>query len=501
MGCLSYRGDASMKYMQGTLLKSHRVLILLFISSCADLETPFLGKEEFMDFCSIPTRSFFDFSEFRDEDYVVTLDDIQCYLEFKQSSKINNPNYSSPQVNQYDYEGVPVFYSIDYGQGWELISADKRGPVVLVASETDSFAESVENEGVSSWINSLAGDIICRRKDSDHISNSTEDVLLLESSSIEFWLMVKGDTKFVSDNVIRTRIEDLPVLPIDDGGYWRLISQSTQSIFYDNLDHMLSTRWSQDSPYNYHCPGRTDGEPGKVPAGCVAISGAQMLFFLHENMGTPQYTYSSASSSGNLYNYSISFSGYNSSIWNTMNTGSPSSNSYDDSSILVSHVGILVGMNYGNDGSSAHTSDLVDHVFEPYGISCSYVSYNATRLKNGLINGTPAIISAFGSVILGIPYHGHSFIADGYKRYRNKTTATYEWVWTDGEYHGGDPIIETTITYSSPIIQTIKLNLGAGNAYYNTDYAISGDWNATLSDGTEVNFIHYRHIINDFQAL
>ena len=161
---------------------------------------------------------------------------------------------------------------------------------------------------------------------------------------------------------------------------------------------------------------------------------------------------------------------------------------------------MLVGMSYGNTSSSAYTSDLIDRVFEPYGITCTYANYNATTVKNNLLNGMPVIVGAYGQVFLGIPSHGHAFVVDGYCRYRRKTTATYEWVWTDGQNHGSTVQYQTTTTWSSPFIRDIQINMGWGgiNDYH---YALSGDWKVTADDGTELNFIHYREMITNFAEL
>ena len=476
----------------------YAVLSGVILFSCAKSNTIDLDNHPVRLVDLVNTKSYIQYEDLGEEDYVVSLEEANQYANYRclEDKTIVGIN----KVELFDYDGKPIVYGIDYDEGWEIISADKRGPVVLVSSETGQYEDGLENEGVSAWINSLAGDIIIRQNDKDHWSNISEEVKEAELSCMEFWDMIAGDKDFIANNRIQTKIEDLPSLPIDDGGYWEMIHSQTEYILYDSIPHLLTTNWSQNSPYNYYCPRRDDGQPGNAPAGCVAIAAAQMLYFLHYNIGVPSTTKASATWVGDIHNYYMTFSGSSSTIWSSMDYGNTSHNSYDDSSILIAHVGMLVGMSYGNTSSSAYTSDLIDRVFEPYGITCTYANYNATTVKNNLLNGMPVIVGAYGQVFLGIPSHGHAFVVDGYCRYRRKTTATYEWVWTDGQNHGSTVQYQTTTTWSSPFIRDIQINMGWGgiNDYH---YALSGDWKVTADDGTELNFIHYREMITNFAEL
>lgn len=57
-------------------------------------------------------------------------------------------------------------------------------------------------------------------------------------------------------------------------------------------EHMLSTRWTQNEPYNKHCP--VDREGQLTPPGCAAVAMGQILFYHKPSIGadgTVDYTY------------------------------------------------------------------------------------------------------------------------------------------------------------------------------------------------------------------
>lgn len=119
----------------------------------------------------------------------------------------------------------------------------------------------------------------------------------------------------------------------------------------------------------------------------------------------------------------------------------------------------------------------------------------------------PAIIGAFGvrNYILGIfpQYeHGHCFIIDGYRRYRNHYTYYYEWVWDNG--HGGIPVPSLpemmVDEYSSPYIADFQMNWGWAGTDNDSYFAKSGNWEISFPDGTICNYIYDRTMIYGFSV-
>ena len=201
---------------------------------------------------------------------------------------------------------------------------------------------------------------------------------------------------------------------------------------------------------------------------CVAIAGAQMLYWLHCNLGVPQTAPSQAYCNGNKDSYTFGQTNYTSTIWEFMDRiglrAAP----------LIANVGKRVGMRYGNTGSAAQTSDLVDHVFAPYGIGCTYMAYNVDTLISHLYNGYPVIVRAKAKN----KNYGHNFIVDQYLRQQPVYKRVYVWVYDT--YPTGKPLPYvpdmTEAVYYSPTITRISMNWGWNKSDNYAWYGLTDDW-------------------------
>jgi len=216
------------------------------------------------------------------------------------------------------------------------------------------------------------------------------------------------------------------------------------------------------------------------PAGCVAIAGSQMLYYLHSKDGIPITSPASGSCTGHVYDnsYVQSFWNFSSSTWSAMQT--PRTYISDIyAALLVGDVGKKLNMSYAWNGSGAYTSDLKDDVFQPYGWNCVYSNaYLSNKIVSNLQNGFP-VVCAGDREDRGINKIGHAFLVDRYKRYRTKTTSYYEWEYDDPNYPGLLPNIrpKTEISYGSPHISYYGMNWGQWNTTANASWcSLSGVW-------------------------
>lgn len=376
------------------------------------------------------------------------------------------------------------------GGGWTLYSSDMRTPPIVAQSDHGSFEELMQIYAAKAWVQGMADDIkVIRMLADDQLNFTSEEI----EANKNFWKSVSDPDGFVKNvlGVNPTRgFGDEPRIPT---GHYEFSGTSMQYEEWDTIGRLTQTNWDQGSIwsyYNYYCPLKSNSTYEHVPAGCVAIAGAQMLYFLHNKFGVPVTAPSEATCSGNIPIYTMWQGNYTSTIWNTMNTNEI------DAAPLIADVGELVGMTYGNDASSAYTSNLV-YVFANYGISCSYAEYNASVVATSLSNGIPVILSAQGAG----QSSGHAFITDRYKRARPVIVTGYEWVWDsppplDMLLPYNPPIVE--YTYLSPVIRWIGMNWGWGSYYYNPNewYVLTGDW---IKEGT--NYNTNRHMIYGFQPI
>ena len=380
--------------------------------------------------------------------------------------------------------GDTLMYIVNYGleKGWEVISADTRTPAVIAAGNRGYLNFDSCNPGLKDWL-------FCTKEDMQIIVQSSDDDLSFSEDEIE------AHKQFWGGGQPRIKLPD-----IDDpgGGSW-YTSITTVTEVWDSISHMTATQWDQDSPYNEYCPYRTD-TIGRAPAGCVAIAGAQMLYYLHYKIGVPSMIYTNAYCYGDILNHTITFTGSSSTIWDDMDTLSKAYNApAGPESILIAFVGARVQMDYGNTSSGAETEDLVENVFNLFGIDCVYDNYDASIVKSSLLSGLPVILSTKSS---WLSTGGHAFIIDGYKRYRTITTEYHYWMSSSGE-PGTDPLHEPyeVIHYSSPSIEYFKMNWGWWEqwqlGYDDGWYAPTGDW-YTQSTGDHNNY--YRKMIYGFNV-
>ena len=297
--------------------------------------------------------------------------------------------------------------------------------------------------------------------------------------------------------------------PLEENGHWELIKQTPLPNEISTSDHLIKTNWGQKDPWNSSVPF-VDGSTAKCVAGCVAISGAQMMYFLHNKLGVPAQMYSAGGYVGSVSNSTASFANPTSAVWAEMGTNKYASSAAKlKFSILIAYIGCEVGMKYGAESSGSASEKLIP-VFLNWGISSRYIEFDATVALNSVKKGMPVIIEAYGNrtnKFLGIIYKyedGHSWIIDGYRAVKSSTERTFEWVSDDSDSYEKDP--DGNIIGGSGIFKTntvsstanyFRMNWGWGGTYDEGFYLIGGDWIIHGDEG-DSNFKYKRHMIIDF---
>lgn len=389
-----------------------------------------------------------------------------------------------------------LLYIVNYADGgWTIYSSDKRLPAV-VAESKDGVFDKDEDSPMTLWVYTMAEDIkLAKLATDEELTFSAEDI----QSNRDNWDAVCDADNFVRNHQAVTR-KVLPPIDPTPRGHYELARTERYTEAYDSIGHLTTTWWNQGNPYNSFCPQINNQN---ALAGCVAIAGAQMLYYLHNKLGVPQYAPSTTE--GEL----------SSTIWGLM-----AQDGYY-AAPLIANVGALVDMDYGLDGSGANPVNLVNNVFARYGIGCSYSSLDETIVEQNLCNGFPVIVNAraYPTIVPNNPFYsngnseGHSFIIDAYKRTRNVTKYTYVWV-SDDESNDTPSILlpmddRIEYTFGSPVLSYIKMNWGWGYQVSSPDlnqwFAVTGAWCVYLTDKNritkEYNFIHERSMIYNFHVL
>ncbi len=430
--------------------------------------------------------------------YFVSEDDILSYLQFKKLAEKKDEIKVSEIAPLTNENGNICAYAINYSEGWEIISADKRYPPVIGQSAVGCFKYEETIEPIAVWLNSCFEDIELLRQSENLSEVFTESSFEIMDSYQEFWKIITADQDYIESNRHMTR-QNIG----SGGGSWQLLQVVTDTIGYEKVEHLITTHWHQDAPYNSYCPLTSYSSIYRAPAGCVAIAGAQTEYFLHNKIGLPEraplYAFCSAqvpSSTGwyiayyddpQMYAYNFS-----STAWDEMET--------DDDVIaaLIAHVGICTSMEYSNSVSLSSIGDLVIPCFNNNGIDCSYSDLDNntySALYSNILSGLPVIARA-ECTTNGVSA-GHAFIIDGYKNSRVRTSTIYTWVpdnpQTTPQFYD-DRIV---IRYSLPINHQITMNWGWGDDYpYDAGwYYPAGEWHLS-----SYNFDHSKKIIYNFSS-
>ncbi len=434
------------------------LLMLLFMAGCS--------LKQRIDYISeqrgFPVLTKASLKGGENKDYVVTENDLQNFVKFRVLEGLSKGrNVVLSEIIPLYWEDEPCLYVLQYEDGFEVLSADKRSPIPIASNAHGRFEESNDPEGFGGHLDLMAEEIWFLKN--GYLTNPLPESEEYIQSSLDFWNLVNADSSFINSHRIKIKGHP-PINPDLPRGHWELTGVYTEEVVYDSIPHLTTTNWYQRGIYNFFCPEDIDTNYiiNKCPAGCVAIAGAQMLYFLHQKDGLPTTSPSKGICTGEVYNNNVyqCFWDYSSSTWSSMQPRAI----YADTcaALLIGDLGKRLEMEYGWNGSFASTEDLKDDVFSPYGWNCTYLNgYEATHITSSLYSGYPVVCGGLRQN-RGVGMVGHSFLIDRYKLCQTKTTAIYEWIPDNPDPAGSTFLFEPidSVSYSSPHISYYGMNWG-----------------------------------------
>ncbi len=447
--------------------------IYLVLISCNSVFSGIVNADD--DFYLETKSKLFD----NNDRFLVEEDDISAYIQFKNMSDTDNPVVDVTPF--YMEDEFPVFYIINYDKGWEVISGDKRYPAILARSGEGSLSEKHLSSS-EAWLLTQGERIISLRRQCDYVPVNLSNG---DTDSTGLWGFINPTSPPSFIHPIDTTLQD------PESGHYVLIDTEYEDVIFEDTGHLIPLNWHQDPPFNYACPIKSIANPTHKKAGCVAVAGAQMLYYLHYLWGVPETSPSQA----NMLYYGedasyFSFFMESNSTWDEMY---PDTDSLHYAAYLIGKVGVEVEMEYGLEVSYAFMEYLVYNSFIPRSISCEFLEYDVSEMEASICDSIPVIISAKKSQVINTR---HVFLVDGYIKHQTKYTKIYEWHYDNpGEHMVPHPTFRRVVEYSTPLLTDVYINWGE-ELLTDSYYSVDGDWLAGLD-----NFVYSRKMIVHFEEM
>jgi len=424
------------------------LIVLSIVTSCSYSEfnndVPLRGR-------SIENLSFSGTRCLDQSQYKVDETDIDYYISFKE--KVTQKDIVVNSVELVKKGGLVVAYAINYDDSWELVSGDKRTPTVL-ASGKGAFSTTSGNRSFDMWISHLCYSV-------SSLSKLTE-LKKIHQNNINHWRLITEDQEYLATIMDVTRSSF--------GSHLELDRIDTVDVSVSS-NHLVSTHWGQSAPFNMFCPLKSNSETQRVPAGCVAIAGAQILNYMYNEFGVPETAPTVASCSGHApNNYVMSQSGFSSSAWDSI--------SNLDSTViaaLIAYVGKTAQLNYADNGTTGSLYKLRNYVLAPSiwdSVIWDYYDDDYEDIVyNLLLSNLPSIIGVNIFEGTNLDYiGGHAFIIDSYK------LAAIDYYYYYNVIEAGQIVSSYEYVESTDPIRYFGMNWGWNGLYDDGWYIAVGPW-------------------------
>lgn len=201
---------------------------------------------------------------------------------------------------------------------------------------------------------------------------------------------------------------------------------------------LISTNWNQDSPFNAYCPTGQGGPGGRAYAGCVATAMSMVMKRWNwPDHGQGSHSYTPSGYATQTVDFENAY--YQ---WDNMPNNVNNSN-YQAIALLMYHCGVAVDMQYGPQGSGAHSQDVPDAIF-------NYFRYtkSANRLDRDLYTRYDWEEILISNLQEGFPMYysgaegnsGHAFVCCGYRESDRKFYFNWGWSGFNNNYFAIDAL-------------------------------------------------------------
>ena len=450
-----------------------------------------------------------------DQDYFVTVDDLENFVKFRRSSS-EKSNLSVKEVKPYGLDSShTLFYILNYDEGWEVVAADKRVQPTLAHGDSGTFTMDCDNEPMKFWMNLLADGVLQTRRrtttadiatTATSTTTSTDSFDVVKSSEeqyVDFWDGISPTENCTKgDQIIG------PITPPDDTPHFQYLITTEQETVYIQNGPLLETRWGQNHPWNAYCPLKTNGSGLRAPAGCVPVAGAQAIYYLQDYFNLNVLSPTQGTCTGNINDFNQSLTNPTFSAWNDMThyitsygTFIPYSSNPNLTALLIAYVGLMVEVDFGNNSSGADTMDLPDKVFDYYGIDCNTTTeYDSGIIIQNIQNQLPIIMRGVDAMLFG---EGHAWVLDGYRQEVTRTTKYYFrslMMLTPAQLKELDKTDANQIVVEDSLVaEKIHMNWGWDGSQNGWFSLLPENWWLIDDEGDDFRLRYYIKMIYDFQ--
>lgn len=400
-------------------------IVALFATSCSYNELPeeLRVKPIFEDkiTLNVETRAETYEGKALDQEYFVTAQDLENFVKFRRDAS-KRPDLSVKEVVSYGFDdSQTLFYILNYDEGWEVVSADKRTQPTLAHGDEGSFTMDTDNEAMKFWMQTLANEVLQTRKQiEDATRTGNSDTVNEESLNyINFWDSITPIDKKMETRTPRIANDNLT------SPEYHYIYLLDYDIIVDTIQYgpLTQTQWGQGHPWNQFCPLTVDNpEMERAYTGCTATAGAQLLYYLcHKNnrwLRIPSLVHCA----GNTESHTYTFGFLTAAMWDDMALNRFQEARAINTAKLMSFIGHLSDMDYRDDGSGAYPNVLLDSLQLYYNIHHNMnFGMDPTAVRMSLRSEIPVMIGGANN-FTGV---GHTWLIDGYIKETTTITNYY----------------------------------------------------------------------------
>jgi len=318
------------------------------------------------------------------------------YVQGNATKKVANLDLAYTQTTE---SGANALYVFNFEGGYMIMAADDVAQPILAFGEEGCFDANNIPDGLAYYLRHYAR----------QIEYAVTNNMATDPEIAEQWEQIRRYGVIRSERTTRGDVAPL-----------------------------ISTNWNQDSPFNAYCPTGQGGPGGRAYAGCVATAMSMVMKRWNwPDHGQGSHSYTPSGYATQTVDFESAY--YQ---WNNMPNNVNNSN-YQAVALLMYHCGVAVDMQYGPQGSGAHSQDVPDAIF-------NYFRYtkNANRLDRNLYTRYDWEEILISNLQEGFPMYysgaegnsGHAFVCCGYRESDRKFYFNWGWSGFNNNYFAIDAL-------------------------------------------------------------